>query len=146
MYAAPVLERAELRIELELRPFSFTIRRSGKRVMRAGGVWVAGGTSADHFVQMTEGVIPVEQLEPPERALRAAVTGASGDEIELLLTLDGGRTVRLSIAISEHQRISLTLTADGAAARTAIEWDRRSEERYTGLGARHSPQFDQGGR
>ena len=40
----------------------------------------------------------------------------------------------------------MKLTADGESARLAIEWDRRSEERYTGLGARHGAQFDQGGR
>jgi hypothetical protein len=146
MYAAPVLERAELRVELVPRPFSFTIRRAGRRLIRAGGVWVAGGTSTDHFVQMTEGVIPVEQLEPPERALRAEIAELRGDEVELTLTLGGGRTARLSMTISEDQRVALSLTADGAPARLAIDWDRRSEERYTGLGARHCPQFDQGGR
>jgi hypothetical protein len=67
------LERGALGVELELRPFSFTVRRAGRRLIRAGGVWSASGTSSDHFVQMTEGVIPVEQLEPPERALRAEI-------------------------------------------------------------------------
>jgi alpha-glucosidase (family GH31 glycosyl hydrolase) len=146
MYAAPVLERAELRVELELRPFSFTIRRARRRLIRAGGVWVAGGTSADHFVQMTEGVIPVEQLEPPERALKAEISELGEDDLTLLLTLDGGRTAHLSIALHDDQRIALGLTADWAPTRLAVEWDRRSEERYTGLGARHGAQFDQGGR
>ncbi len=146
MYAPGVLERAELRVELELRPFSFTIRRAGRRLIRAGGVWAAGGTSADHFVQMTEGVIPVEQLEPPERALKAEVVEQGEQTFTLALTLEGGRTARLRIAIPEDRRITLQLTADGDPARLAIEWDRRSEERYTGLGSRHGAQFDQGGR
>jgi alpha-glucosidase (family GH31 glycosyl hydrolase) len=141
MYA---LERGALRIELELRPFSFTIRRAGRRLIRAGGVWAADGTSSDHFVQMTEGVIPVEQLDPPERALRAEVLEAGGDGIALLLTLDGGRTAQLSMTVSEHQSISLCLSAEGA--RLGLEWDRRSEEHYTGLGARHCAAFDQAGR
>jgi alpha-glucosidase (family GH31 glycosyl hydrolase) len=146
MYAPGVLERAELRVELELRPFSFTVRRAGRRLIRAAGVWAAGGTSADHFVQMTEGVIPVEQLEPPERALKAEVAELDEQLITLALTLEGGRPATLSIAIPEDQRITLKLTADGDPARLAIEWDRRSEERYAGLGARHGAQFDQGGR
>jgi alpha-glucosidase (family GH31 glycosyl hydrolase) len=146
MYAPGVLERAELRVELELRPFSFTVRRAGRRLIRAGGVWAAGGTSADHFVQMTEGVIPVEQLEPPERALKAEVVELDEQTITLALTLAGGRKAQLRIAIPEDRRITLNLTADGEPARLAIEWDRRSEERYTGLGARHGAQFDQGGR
>jgi alpha-glucosidase (family GH31 glycosyl hydrolase) len=146
MYAPGVLERAELRVELELRPFSFTVRRAGRRLIRAAGVWAAGGTSADHFVQMTEGVIPVEQLEPPERALKAEVVELDEQTITLALTLAGGRKAQLRIAIPEDGRITLKLTADGEPARLAIEWDRRSEERYTGLGARHGAQFDQGGR
>src|ERR1700728_1115697 len=113
MYAPGVLERAELRVELELRPFSFTVRRAGRRLIRAAGVWVAGGTSAAHFVQMTEGVIPVEQLEPPERALKAEVAELSEHVVTLALTLEGGRTARLSIAIHDDQRIALKLTADG---------------------------------
>ena len=40
-----VLERGPLRIEVELRPFAFTIRRDGRRLIRAGGVWVADGTT-----------------------------------------------------------------------------------------------------
>ena len=91
MYAPGVLERAELRVELELRPFSFTVRRAGRRLIRAAGVWVAGGTSADHFVQMTEGVIGVEQLEPPERALKAEVVELNEQVMTLALTLAGGR-------------------------------------------------------
>jgi len=146
MYAAPVLERAELRVELGLRPFSFTVRRAGRRLIRAGGVWVAGGTSADHFVQMTEGVIPVEQLEPPERALKAEIERLDGEGVTLLLTLADGRIASFSIAIESDECIALSLAADGEPARLALEWDRRSEERYTGLGARHGAQFDQGGR
>src|ERR1700734_1104834 len=116
MYAAPVLERAELRIELDLRPFSFTIRRAGRRLIRAGGVWVAGGTSADHFVQMTEGVIPVEQLEPPERALKAEIEQLDGEDATLLLTLEGGRIARLSMIMHDAQRITLSLAADRGPA------------------------------
>jgi len=141
-----VLERGALLIELELRPFSITIRRAGRRLMRSGGVWVADGTSQDHFVQMTEGVIPQEDLGPHERALRGEVRSRSADGVDLSLRLEGGREARLSLTLPAHDRISLLLEADGEPARLAIDWDRRSGERFVGLGARHCPQLDQAGR
>ena len=66
-----LLERGALRVELTLRPFSFTVRRNGRRLLRSGGLWVADGTVHDHFVQFTEGVLAAEELSPPERAVRA---------------------------------------------------------------------------
>jgi alpha-glucosidase (family GH31 glycosyl hydrolase) len=141
-----VLERGALRVELDLRPFAFTIRQAGRRVIRAGGVWVADGTSHDHFVQMTEGVIPNEQLGPPERAQRAVLERRSEDGVVLVLKLQGGRTARLSLTVSVQNHVSLMLGAEGDPLRLAVEWDRRSGERYVGLGARHCPQFDQAGR
>ena len=65
-----VLERGELRIEIVLQPFSITVRRRGRRLMRAAGAWVAHGTVHDHFIQFTEGVVAREELAPPERARR----------------------------------------------------------------------------
>src|SRR3984957_10506741 len=115
-----VLERGSLRIELELRPFAFTIRHAGRRVIRAGGVWVADGTSQDHFVQMTEGVIPNEQLGPHERAQRAVLASRSEDGVVLVLKLEGGRTARLSMTVSVQNHVSLTLAAEGDPVRLAV--------------------------
>src|SRR6478752_5141341 len=70
-----VLERGELRVEIELQPFSMTIRRRGRRLMRAAGAWVAQGTVHDHFIQFTEGVVAREELAPPERAGRSSSPG-----------------------------------------------------------------------
>jgi alpha-glucosidase (family GH31 glycosyl hydrolase) len=42
--------------------------------------------------------------------------------------------------------VSFELSADGQPLRLALEWDRRSEERFIGLGGRHGTQFDQAGR
>ena len=41
-----------------------TIRRDGAVLLADLRAWTAAGTSADQFVQWTEGVIPVESLEP----------------------------------------------------------------------------------
>jgi alpha-glucosidase (family GH31 glycosyl hydrolase) len=141
-----VLERGQLRVELALRPFAITIRRSGRRLMRSGGVWVAAGTNHDHFVQFTEGVVAREELTPAERAQRATVTEQALDGVRLALRLQGGREARLRVSIPDDDRVAMTLEADGAPLRLAIEWDRRSEEHFVGLGARHGTAFDQAGR
>ena len=141
-----VLERDALRVEVVPRPFAFTIRRRGRRLIRAGGVWVADGSVRDTFVQFTEGVIAQEELSPVERARRAETQTGDRDGIVLGLALDGGRRAELKIALVAHDRAVLTLTADGEPLRLAIDWDRRSEERFVGLGARHCTQFDQAGR
>jgi alpha-glucosidase (family GH31 glycosyl hydrolase) len=141
-----LLERGLLRLEIVPRPFSFTLRRAGRRLLRAAGVWVAEGTVNDHFVQFTEGVIAHEELAPVERAVRAEVVRTGPDGVELELMLLGGRRARLGVAVSADSRVSLRFEADGDPLRLALEWDRRSEERFVGLGARHCTQFDQAGR
>jgi alpha-glucosidase (family GH31 glycosyl hydrolase) len=141
-----VIERGALQIEFELRPFSFTVRRAGRRLMRAAGLWVAEGTAADHFIQLTEGMIPNEERAPAEPALRASVLESCPDAVQLELVLAGGRTARFGVSIPIEQQVEFRFEADGSPLRLAIEWDRRSEERFVGLGARHATQFDQAGR
>ncbi len=96
-----VLERGELRIEIILRPFAFTIRRTGRRLVRAGGLWAADGTIHDHFIQLTEGVVCHEDRSPAEHVLRAAVRELLADGVELDAMLHGGRTARVGMGISE---------------------------------------------
>ncbi len=142
-----LLTRGAIRVEVALRPFSFTVRRRGRRLLRAAGVWVADGAIHDTFVQFTEGVIAHEDLAAVERARRADLVAREGDEgVVLALVMDGGRAARLRVALPADDRISVSLTADGQPLRLGIDWDRRSEERFAGLGARHCTQFDQAGR
>ena len=141
-----VLERGSLRLEVSLRPFGLTLRRSGRRLMRAGEVWVADGEIRDRFIAFTEGVLPDERLQPAERSQRAALLSSSDAGLELAVLLGGGRTAGLLIAIPDEHRVTFELQAAGAPLRLALEWDRRSEERLVGLGARHGTQFDQSGR
>ena len=141
-----VLERGALRLELVLRPFSLTLRRAGRRLIRAGEVWVAEGEVRDRFISFTEGVVPDERLQPFERAQRASLLGAGDDSLELAVLLAGGRTAWFRVALPSERLITLRLEADGTPLRLAFEWDRRSEERLVGLGARHGTQFDQAGR
>ena len=142
-----LLTRAAIHVEIALRPFSVTVRRRGRRLLRAAGVWVADGAVYDTFVQFTEGVIAHEDLAAVERARRADVLASEdGDGVVLGLVMDGGRAARLRVALPADDRLSLSLMADGQPLRLGIDWDRRSEERFAGLGARHCTQFDQAGR
>ncbi|HUE27319.1 MAG TPA: TIM-barrel domain-containing protein [Solirubrobacteraceae bacterium] len=141
-----VLERGGLRLEISLRPFSFTLRRDGRRLLRAGDLWVADGQVNDRFIKFTEGVLAHEELDPAERAQRARVVEPIEDGLELAVALQGGRQARLRVALPDHRRVAFELEADGEPLRLALEWDRRSEERFVGLGARHGTQFDQAGR
>jgi alpha-glucosidase (family GH31 glycosyl hydrolase) len=141
-----VIGRGPLRVELALRPFSITVRRDGRRLVRAGGVWVADGEVHDQFIHLTEGVITREQRSPPERAWRASVSARESDAVELELTLTGGRAARLWVGVPSGDRIELSLDADGPPLRLAVDWDQRAEERFVGLGARHCTRLDQAGR
>jgi alpha-glucosidase (family GH31 glycosyl hydrolase) len=154
MGAMPTPEHVSLRqgvleIAVQLRPFAITVRRNGRRLMRDAGAWVAEGVAHDHFVQFTEGVIPGEDLAPHERVTRATIASqneGAPESVALDLWFEGGRLGRLWITLHGDRRYSFELSADGEPLRLAIEWDRRSEEHFCGLGARHCTEFDQRGR
>jgi hypothetical protein len=41
--------RGPLSVDVVLRPFSLTLRRDGRRLLRSAGLWAAEGSAADHF-------------------------------------------------------------------------------------------------
>jgi alpha-glucosidase (family GH31 glycosyl hydrolase) len=141
-----LVSRGALELEVALRPFSFTIRRAGRRLIRSGGVWVTEGTVEDRFIELTEGIIPREERSQKERSQRATVVEHGAECLRLAVLLQGGRAASLTIALAGEQRIELELSGDGEPLRLGIEWERRSEERLVGLGARHATTFDQAGR
>ncbi|MGA2014071.1 MAG: TIM-barrel domain-containing protein, partial [Solirubrobacteraceae bacterium] len=142
-----VLQTAtSLRLEIALRPFSFSVRRDGHTLVRAAGAWVADGAIRDQFLQFTEGVLAREERSPPLRAHRAEVVQERARGLVLSLVLDGGREALLSVELPEDDRLRLALEASGRPLRLAIDWDRRTDERLVGLGLRHHPRLDQAGR
>ncbi|MBV9417459.1 MAG: glycoside hydrolase family 31 protein, partial [Solirubrobacterales bacterium] len=141
-----VLSRGPVRVEVVMRPFELTVHRGEHRVLRSVGAWVADGTAHDHFIKLTEGVVAHEELSPPERLQSAAVLSRSPERLSLTVELSGGRRGRLEVRMPEPERITLEFEAEREPLRLAIDWRRRSDERFVGLGARHSTQFDQGGR
>jgi alpha-glucosidase (family GH31 glycosyl hydrolase) len=154
------LAQGRLTAQITLRPFSLTLRRDGRRLLRNLSAWVAEGTANDHFVQWTEGVVASEELGPHERATRAEVAieprtvsvapnvfdQGAAETLELNLRFEGGRRGKLTLTLSGGDLFSLELSAEGAPLRLAADWDRRSEEHFVGLGARHGTEFDQRGR
>jgi alpha-glucosidase (family GH31 glycosyl hydrolase) len=141
-----VLRAGALRVEIALLPFALTIWRAERRLVRSLGAWVADGTVHDHFIQLTEGVVAHEELAPIERALSATVRRRAGDRVSLSVGLSGGRRARLEVRILDGQRVSLVVLPEGEPLRVGLDWRRRSDERFVGLGARHGTELDQGGR
>lgn len=70
----------------------------------------------------------------------------SDDGVDLELRVEGGRKAMLKAQIAGQDRFAITLEARRDPLRLAIDWDRRSEERLVGLGARHGTILDQAGR
>ncbi len=144
---AVVLETdAGLRVEIAMRPFSLTIRRGGRSLLRGAGVWVAEGTADDLFLGFTEGVLDREELAPPQRARHGVLVDQWRRGVSLALALDGGGAAGLRVELPDDERVALSLTATGEPLRLAIDWDRRTDERLVGLGLRHRARLDQAGR
>ena len=141
-----VLERGVVRIDVDLRPFSVTVRRAGRRLIRAGGVWAAEGEVRDQFIHFTEGVIAAEERSLMARGRRAELLERSQNGVLLWLRLSGDRDGSLRLDLPDEDHVSLEFAVDGPPLRLGVDWDRRTGERFVGLGARHSTQLDQGGR
>jgi alpha-glucosidase (family GH31 glycosyl hydrolase) len=141
-----VLRRGPLRVEIAIRPLELTVFRGGRRLVRSLGGWVAEGTVHDHFIQLTEGVLAHEELAPHERAVSGTVEGCARDRAMLSVELSGRRRARLEVAVISEERVALELEPEGDPLRVALDWRRRAEEHFVGLGARHGTQLDQAGR
>ncbi len=141
-----VLRAGALRVEIALLPFEVTVWRGERRLVRSLGAWVADGTVHDHFIQLTEGVVAHEELAPMERALSATVRRRAADRVSLSVGLSGGRRARFEVRILGGSRVVIRIEPECEPLRVALDWRRRSDERFVGLGARHGTQLDQGGR
>jgi alpha-glucosidase (family GH31 glycosyl hydrolase) len=140
------LADGELQVGVILRPFSFTVRRRGRSLVRAGGAWTAEGAADDLLLQFTEGVIPRERRSQPRHAVHARVIERRERGLTLALLHRGADTGTLDIDLAGGERVSLRLGADGTPLRLGLDWERRAEERLVGLGVRHHPRLDQAGR
>ncbi len=82
----------------------------------------------------------------PSALLSAVVRDRSAERLTLGLELAGGRRARLEVAIADDDRVTFELEPEREPLRVAIDWRRRSDEHFVGLGARHGTQLDQAGR
>ena len=116
----PPSSRGNLVIEIALRPFSVTVRRSGRRLLRSAGFWAAVGTAADQFVQLTEGVVPHEDLGPPQRALSARIDQQGENWVALELGLHGGGRAWAGIEIEDDDQVTFEFDAGDEPLRLAL--------------------------
>ncbi|MDX6691891.1 MAG: alpha-D-xyloside xylohydrolase [Solirubrobacteraceae bacterium] len=141
-----VFERGAVRVEIVHHPFSIHVRRGGRRLIRALGLFGIDGEIEDMFIQFTEGVIAGEDLGLPERVVSAGVAETLADGTELTVRCEGGRRGRLRITLPADETVRLELDLDGDPLRLAADWDGRAEEHFAGLGARHHLRVDHAGR
>jgi alpha-glucosidase (family GH31 glycosyl hydrolase) len=131
-----------LEVTVTLEPFAIDVRR-GRSLVRGMHLWAADGSSQDQFVQLTEGVIATDELEPPAHVERGEVLSDDGHELRLRGVLGSGREADISLRLS-RERLEIEFQAEGI--RLGADWEARPGERFTGLGARHGEQVDQTGR
>src|SRR4051794_26844899 len=122
------LAHGALAARVRLDPFGLDVARAGRTLVADAALWSADGTVHDRFVQLTEGVIAREELEPPVRFAQARVERRSEREVVLAGRL-GERSARVTVALPEPARLVVGLEVGGAPLRLGIEWARRSRER-----------------
>ena len=140
-----VLQREALQVEIAQLPFGVHVRRGGRRLVRALGLWGADGEICDQFIQFTEGVMASEELEIRERVVATSVAEQLADGVELAVRCDSGRRGRLRITLPAAETVLLEFELDGAPLRLAGDWDGRADEHFAGLGARHALRVDHAG-
>jgi len=140
-----VLESGQVRVTVTLDPFGIELRRGDRRLIHGARAWCADGAVHDQFVQLTEGVIAHEERET-RRHVELAWVEASGERwVELRGRAGRDREVRLRVEVI-RERVLITASAEPASLRLGLDWERRSGEAFTGLGARHGEEVDQAGR
>src|SRR3954471_18908646 len=100
-----VLERGALQVELTQPPFAIHVRHGGRRHLRGLGLWGADGTIGDQFIQFTEGVIPAEEPETPERVVALSFVELLADGAQLAIRCEGGRRGHLRITLPEPETV-----------------------------------------
>jgi alpha-glucosidase (family GH31 glycosyl hydrolase) len=141
-----LLERGALTVELSLRPLSLTVRRVGAPVIERLGAWCADGLVQDRYVQLTEGVIPLERLEPRDPVVAGHVVDLGEDRVVLDARTRQGRDAEVSVSLPASGEVVVGIEVASAPLRVGAAWEGRLGERFVGLGARHGERLDQSGR
>jgi alpha-glucosidase (family GH31 glycosyl hydrolase) len=145
------LHRGRLAVRVTLEPLEISIERAGSEIIAGISPTVQGGSGADRFIYLTEGVIPEEDPGEPERVRAARVREAHDRGVDLEGVLEGGRSFVMRLELPGEERVLVELEAGEddrgePPYRLGVSWPARPGEHLTGLGARHGEPFDQGGR
>ncbi|MBA3359472.1 MAG: glycoside hydrolase family 31 protein [Thermoleophilaceae bacterium] len=144
-----VLAAGPVEVRVALDPFGITIVRGGWRLLHGMRLWAADGRVRDQFIQLTEGVIPREELDQVRRLERVqALSSPAPAALDLALAgeMADGRAVTLGLSLDGEGTVSIEAWGDPAPLRLGVEWEARPGERFTGLGARHGEDVDLAGR
>src|SRR4051794_23157552 len=131
---ANALALGDLAVRVETDPLAIHIERGGRVLLPGLELWAADGTVHDHFMQITEGVIPREELSQPLRVVRAEVEAAGERSLALAAELADGSPGRLALGVS-RERLVVELTVDRSPLRLGARWRAARGEQATGLGA-----------
>jgi alpha-glucosidase (family GH31 glycosyl hydrolase) len=102
---------------------------------------VCDGVVADHFVQITEGVVAQEDRE--DWVVLADARGAGLSQHAADLDLDGAA---LRVELTGDDVVAVDLWPAGMPLRVELRWPGHPEQHFAGLGARHGLHADQAGR
>ncbi len=139
------LALGELSVHVDPDPLAIRIERAGRVLFDGLELWSADGEVHDHFVQITEGVIPREERGSAVRVARGELENTSERSLSLAVRLGDGAGGRLALAIN-RERVVIELTPERAPLRLGARWSAVRGEHVSGLGARHGTAFDQMGR
>jgi len=117
-------------------PFSFTLRRDGRRLLGPVAIRAWTGSADDQFIGLSEGLVAMEELDDPVAAVELR-----GDA---LIFADGSRGTLQIESHDDHVRIEVTVPEP--FHRVALVAPGHPEQRFSGLGARHGLHVDQAGR
>jgi alpha-D-xyloside xylohydrolase len=138
------LARGGLRVEVSLDPLSIRVARDGLQVIDDLVLFTEAGGGADRLIELTEGVLVEEVREGP-----VPLSGATVEATESGLSLTaaaGAGEARITVSLRAAERVDVAAEVAPAPFRLGASWRQQTDERLTGLGARHGEAFDQGGR
>jgi alpha-glucosidase (family GH31 glycosyl hydrolase) len=139
------LARGRLTVEVGLDPLAIRVRRDHRPIVEELRLFTQQGRGEDRLIELTEGVIVSEQLQPPAELARAAVISASDSGLSLLAPTALGEA-QVTVSLPDPERVGIAVDPSPTPFRLGARWHRTSGEHLTGLGARHGDEFDQRGR
>ena len=134
-------------IELQVTdgPLALRLFRGGHGLVGPLVPWACSGAVHDRFVQLTEGVIAEEDLEPCGVPEATSIEAIDDGRVAIEGRFERGWPLRLEVSL-RLGRVTFELDCGPDPLRAGLAWPAAGGERFSGLGARHGLVFDQSGR